>query len=69
MLKKLIFRKKKAKEKQLFQNIILEFESGKVITASVPAFLTGEEDPKEYGIKSVKFTEPMELPDGCKFSL
>ena len=68
MLEKLIFRKKKVKEKQFFQNIILELRNGMVITASVPAFLTGEEDPYEYKIKSVKFTEPMELPDGCKFS-
>ena len=56
------------KEQKYYQNIILKFSDGKEIMASVPAFLSSEEEAENLSVVSVQISEPKELPEGVDFS-
>ena len=55
------------KEKQYFQNVILELSNGEKIQASVPAFAFTDEDIANVTIESIKITPPKEMPGDMSF--
>ena len=47
-----------------YQTIYLHLTDGRIIKATVPAFM---EEGDRFIVENVQVSQPKELPDGCKF--
>jgi len=58
---------KEKEEKKYFQNILIKFDGGKEVHASVPAFVFDEEELENLHITEIKITHPKEMAPGTSF--
>ena len=56
-------------EDAMFQNIIISFENGEKITASVPAFCEDEKVLEKLHITKIEISRPQILPKDSSFKL